>query len=121
MDKENQTDLHQYNFIRRAELIIVFIIKDQNVNSVVGTFYVSKHREDIDNYGYFDIAGGTDYENTERYWNKVSDSMKDLIKVFSLPLKKELSVVLQPIIERYDYAFKFSYIEQTVKQIEIDW
>ena len=47
--------------------------------------------------------------------------MKDLIKVFSLPLKKELSVVLQPIIERYDYAFKFSYIEQTVKQIEIDW
>lgn len=68
LDKENQTDLHQYDFIRRAELILAFIMKDQNVNSVVGAYYVSTHRDDYDDDGYFDIAGGADYDNKDRYW-----------------------------------------------------
>ncbi len=68
LEKEDQTDIHQYNFIRRAELIMAFIMKDQNVNSVIGAYYVTKHRDDIGDDGYFDIAGGADFESKERYW-----------------------------------------------------
>lgn len=60
-------------------------------------------------------------QNKPYCWNKVSKSMKDLIKAFGLPPKEELRIALQPIMERYDYAFKFSYIEQTVKQMGVDW
>lgn len=68
LEKNDQTELHQYNFIRRAELIMAFVMKGQNVNSVVGAYYVSTHRDDMDDDGYYDIAGGADYENKERYW-----------------------------------------------------
>ena len=60
-------------------------------------------------------------QNKPYCWNKVSKSMKDLIKAFGLPPKEELRIALQPIMERYDYAFKFSYIEQAVKQTGVDW
>ena len=54
------------------------------------------------------------------YWNKISSAMKDLVNVFGMPTKEELKIALQPLMERYDYAFKFSYIENAVKQIEFD-
>ena len=41
MYKSSKTELHQYNFIRRAELIMAFIMKDQGVNAVVGANFVS--------------------------------------------------------------------------------
>lgn len=39
-----QTSLHQYNFIRRAELAMALIMKEQNVGSVVGALFVSQGR-----------------------------------------------------------------------------
>ncbi len=60
-------------------------------------------------------------QNKPYCWNKVSNIMKDLVHLFGLPSKEQLSVALQPIMERYDYAFKVSYIEQAVKQTGIDW
>lgn len=68
LEKNNQTKLHQYNFIRRAELVMAFVMKDQNINSVVGAYYVSTHKDNIGNVGYYDIAEGADYENKDRYW-----------------------------------------------------
>ena len=68
LEKNGQTKLHQYNFIRRAELIMAFVMKDQNVNSVVGAYYVSTHRDVIDGNGYYNIADGADYESKDRYW-----------------------------------------------------
>ena len=68
LGNKDQTNLHQYNFIRRAELIMAFIMKDQNTNSVVGANYVTKHICDIEKYGYVNIACGADYESKERYW-----------------------------------------------------
>ena len=44
MYKSNKTGLHQYNFIRRAELIMAFIMKDQGVNAVVGANFVSYNK-----------------------------------------------------------------------------
>ena len=55
------------------------------------------------------------------YWNKILNSMKELVHVFGMPIKEELNASLQPLMKRYDYAFKFSYIEKAVKQMEIDW
>ena len=55
------------------------------------------------------------------YWNKILNSMKELVHVFGMPIKEELNASLQQLMKRYDYAFKFSYIEKAVKQMEIDW
>ncbi len=55
------------------------------------------------------------------YWNKILNSMKELVLVFGMPIKEELNASLQPLMERYDYVFKFSYIECAVKGTGIDW
>jgi hypothetical protein len=60
--------LHQYNFIRRAELAMALIMKDQNVGSVVGALFVSQGRYKQKEDGIYDIADGADYESKDKYW-----------------------------------------------------
>ena len=44
LEVAGQISLHQYNFIRRAELAMALIMKEQNVGSVVGALFVSQGR-----------------------------------------------------------------------------
>lgn len=70
-DKEKRIALHQYNFLRRAELVIAFIMKERNIRSVVGADFVQRRLyETID--GAYNIAAGADRGNTgnkNKYWS----------------------------------------------------
>lgn len=65
---DGKTSLHQYNFIRRAELAMALIMKEQNVSSVVGAMFVSQGRYKQKEDGIYDIADGADYESKDKYW-----------------------------------------------------
>lgn len=70
LDKHNKTEgIHQYNFLRRAELIMAFIMKDQNVRSVVGANYVNYQKYELTEDGYYDIESGADYGTENKYWS----------------------------------------------------
>ena len=45
LEKAKKTTLHQYNFIRRAELAMALIMKDQGVGRLLG--HCSSHKVDI--------------------------------------------------------------------------
>jgi hypothetical protein len=65
---EEQTEIHQYNFIRRAELAMAIIMKDQNIGSVVGALFVSQERYNLIEDGLYDLADGGDYNSKDKYW-----------------------------------------------------
>ena len=52
LEKEMKVNVHQYNFIRRAELIIAFIMRGQNVQAVIGHNFVRDKSESINKDGY---------------------------------------------------------------------
>lgn len=68
LEKAKKTTLHQYNFIRRAELAMALIMKDQGVGAVVGALFVSQGRYQFKEDGVYDIANGADYESNDKYW-----------------------------------------------------
>ena len=68
IERQGNSQLHQYNFIRRAELIMAFIMKRQDVNSVVGADFAKYKYGAIQHNGIYDIAKGADYEEKEKYW-----------------------------------------------------
>jgi len=68
LEREGGTSLHQYNFIRRAELALALIMKDQNVGSVVGALFVSQQRYKLLEGGEYDLKNGGDYESKDKYW-----------------------------------------------------
>lgn len=68
LETEEQTEIHQYNFIRRAELAMALIMKDQNVGSVVGALFVSQKRYNFIEEGLYDLANGGDYDSKDKYW-----------------------------------------------------
>lgn len=70
MDKEEQIVLHQYNFIRRAELVMAFVMKDRGVRSVIGADFIQRGLYDVYQDGVYDIASGADFESTnKKYWS----------------------------------------------------
>lgn len=68
LDKNRETDLHQYDFIRRAELALALIMKDRGVSAVVGSLFISKGRCKMLENGVYDIADGANYTSKDRYW-----------------------------------------------------
>lgn len=68
LEIEEQTEIHQYNFIRRAELAMALIMKDQNIGSVVGALFVSQQRYNLIEEGLYDLADGGDYDSKDKYW-----------------------------------------------------
>ena len=64
----------QYNFIRRAELILAYLMVNlhENEKSVIGIDYVARYKEDLLNNGYYDIISGADRINSDTkrgvYW-----------------------------------------------------
>lgn len=70
MERNGKTeDMHQYNFIRRAELIMAFVMKDIDIKAVVGTNFIQHEKYSLTEEGYYDIEDGADYESDEKYWS----------------------------------------------------
>ncbi|WP_338357505.1 hypothetical protein [Yeosuana marina] len=71
----------QYTFIRRAELIIAFIMgnKYPEEQSIIGSDFVSKNINEIKEKGYYDIALGADkHKDTPKgsvYWDYTSGAL----------------------------------------------
>lgn len=74
LEKNNNVSLHQYNFIRRAELIIAFIMYSKDVQAVVGHNFVRDKSNKICHNGIYAIYEGADYENNgnDKYWAYIS-------------------------------------------------
>lgn len=67
-EQENDIEIHQYNFIRRAELAMAFIMKGKGINSVVGANFISQNRYNLIEGGMYDLANGGDYHSKDKYW-----------------------------------------------------
>jgi hypothetical protein len=77
--KQNYTG--QYTFIRRAELILAYLMKNKfpNEQSVIGSNFAESHINQEKNIGYYDIQLGADKtETTEKgsvYWDYTSGAL----------------------------------------------
>lgn len=72
LEISKKTDVHQYNFIRRAELALALIMKDQNVGSVVGALFVTQQRYNIVDDDLYDLEDGADYNSEDKYWTYIT-------------------------------------------------
>lgn len=73
-EKAGETTLHQYNFVRRAELAMALIMRNQDVGAVVGAMFVSQDRCKLIE-GVYNIADGADYESKDKYWTFKSGAL----------------------------------------------
>lgn len=70
-----------YTFIRRAELILAFVMGNLHPNefSVIGSDFVTNHIDDVKSLGYYDIEHGADkkYQTEEErvYWDYRSGAL----------------------------------------------
>jgi hypothetical protein len=78
--KESNLKEH-YNFIRRAELIVAFIMRKNFPDelSIIGSDFTDKKEKNADDFGYYDIKLGADKnKDTERgsvYWDYSSGAL----------------------------------------------
>ncbi len=72
LEISKKKDVHQYNFIRRAELALALIMKDQNVGSVVGALFVTQQRYNIVDDDLYDLEDGADFDSEDKYWTYIS-------------------------------------------------
>ena len=75
LEKLNEAHIHQYNFIRRAELAIALIMRHLNFGAVVGAMFVAQERYKIIEDGVYDLADGADYESKDKYWSFKSGAL----------------------------------------------
>lgn len=79
LEKEHKNLEHHYNFIRKAELIIAFIMEtlESNQTSIVGSDYTGNHKEEIKELGYYNIDKGAikKNENDTVYWKYPSGAL----------------------------------------------
>jgi hypothetical protein len=72
---------HQYNFIRRAELIIAYLMVNISPNdkSVIGSDYANKHIKELEINNHYEIAKGADKypvtPNADLYWDYRSGAL----------------------------------------------
>lgn len=73
LEKGGKTGIpHQYNFLRRAELIIAYIMRNQNIGAVIGSDFTGYKDGTIRNGDSYDIARGADYKSSRdrsTYWS----------------------------------------------------
>lgn len=67
-ERSGNPTLHQYNFVRRAELIMALIMKEHGIGAVVGALFVLQERVKLIESGVYNIAGGADYDSKDKYW-----------------------------------------------------
>ncbi len=81
VDSEDKTLQHHYNFIRRAELTIAFLmfIKDPEVTNIVGHDFTVKKEQEFREKGFYKIFEGADkLKSTKKgtvYWDYTSGAM----------------------------------------------
>lgn len=75
LDKNGEVTLHQYNFIRRSELAMALLMKDEGVRSVVGALFVAQGNYNYLEEGIYDLADGADYESKRKYWSFTSGAL----------------------------------------------
>lgn len=70
---EKETYQAQYNFIRRAELLMAFlmVIKEPNVTNVPGSNYATRHKAD----DIYSLIKGADKPGKELYWDYNSGAL----------------------------------------------
>jgi hypothetical protein len=68
LEKAGEVTLHQYNFIRRAELAMALIMRGRGIGAIVGAMFVAQERYKLADDGVYDIADGADYESKDKYW-----------------------------------------------------
>ncbi len=79
-DKEQSLTYH-YNFIRRAELAIAYLMANKypDEKSIVGSDYANRHIDSLESLGYYDLAMGadklTDTEKYSVYWDYRSGAL----------------------------------------------
>ncbi|MCE2616570.1 hypothetical protein [Phocaeicola oris] len=115
LEKKGQNFIHQYNFIRRAELAIALIMKDQGIGAIVGALFVSQGRYKLVEESVYNLADGADYESKDKYWTFKTGAFGqyylgsliyyELVKIeegrFYLRNKgKELAVALQNSVDK---------------------
>lgn len=75
------TQREQFNYIRRAELIIAYLmhVRDPIQQSIIGSDFTNRHTNDIEEHGYFDIILGADKlpvtVKGSVYWDYVSGAL----------------------------------------------
>jgi hypothetical protein len=80
-DSFKQNYLAQYNFIRRAELILAYLMRNKfpNEQSVIGSNFAESHINQLKNNGFYDIALGADKikknEKENVYWDYSSGAL----------------------------------------------
>ena len=75
LEKAGEVTLHQYNFIRRAELATALIMRDRGIGAIVGAMFVAQERYKWADDGVYDIADGADYESQDKYWSFKSGAL----------------------------------------------
>jgi hypothetical protein len=74
-NSNNRTLDGQYNFVRRAELIMAFLMVNtsQDQLNVVGSDFANKYKNDVEGSGFYDIKLGADkfnsMETANVYWD----------------------------------------------------
>lgn len=81
LDIDKKTLQHHYNFIRRAELTIAFLMlnRDPDATSIVGSDFAGRHLQEFRGKGYFRISDGADkLKSTKKgmvYWDYTSGAL----------------------------------------------
>lgn len=126
MYKSSETELHQYNFIRRAELIMAFIMKDQGVNAVVGANFVSYNKYEYDEEKeMYIIDSGADYVkgSDTMYWSYTSGAFGQyyLGSLLHFKLVKTIGkgFVLDNEGEKLAKAFRNS-VDENIRELFLD-
>ncbi|BES62841.1 hypothetical protein [Dysgonomonas capnocytophagoides] len=73
LEKEKEKPQAQYNFIRRAELIMAFlmVIKEPNITNVPGSDYANRYKLN----GIYSLIQGADKPGKELYWDYESGAL----------------------------------------------
>lgn len=72
LENKGACSVHQYNFIRRAELAMALLMKDEGVRSVVGALFVSQGDYNYVDEGVYNLADGADFDSKKKYWSFMS-------------------------------------------------
>lgn len=68
-EKIDKRSIHQYNFIRRAELALAIAMQGEDINAVIGSNFVAR-TEYRESDGTYNLAKGADFERNKDavYW-----------------------------------------------------
>lgn len=81
LDSEEKTLQHHYNYIRRTELTIAFLMQsmDPKVTSIVGSDFAGNHLHEFKEKGSYNVSEGADKTKSTKkgtvYWDYISGAL----------------------------------------------